>query len=71
MMGGMQLDTETLARLRDELLQRGARTSLLPQPLGEVAAGTPAFSADVAAVMQNFLADQRVASQQDQNGEDL
>ncbi|MET0343769.1 MAG: TerB family tellurite resistance protein [Polyangiales bacterium] len=48
----MQLDTETLARLRDELLQRGARHSLLPQPVGNAGAGAPVFSADVAAVMQ-------------------
>lgn len=51
-MGRMQLDTETLARLRDELLQRGARNSLAPQPVGNVVPGAAAFSADVAAVMQ-------------------
>lgn len=51
-MGAMQLDSETLARLRDELLQRGGRASLPPPPPLGPTSGRVVFPPDVAAVMQ-------------------
>ena len=50
-MGGMLLDSETLARLRDDLLVRGERTSLPPPALTEAEVPAP-LSAEVVAVMQ-------------------
>lgn len=50
-MGRMLLDSETLARLRDDLLRRGQRTSLPSPAPAEPGAPAP-LSADVAAVMQ-------------------
>ena len=50
-MARMLLDSETLARLRDDLLRRGERTSLPPTTPAEAARGAR-LTPDVVAVMQ-------------------